>query len=149
MQSALNLLPYAAAAAAVATPPVRRLLSSTPRVNDDGTKIQFHNQWENSVSTVIEMPFAQAAGWMHRYRQAVMQAVVKQRLTLDRGAEVLHNVMRSAPSPAHVAAVQEKETGDLILTFQFTDSPPISFRGNEFFAQRLIHEVLAALKFHH
>lgn len=144
-QSAVLL---AGAATAAAVPLVRKMLRSVPIVNEDGSEVAIHNEWLNAPPTVMSMTFVQVCHFMHRYRSVVMQAVQRQRLALDRGENALLQVINAAPTPADVRAMRDPINGDLLLTFQFTDQPPISFRLGEWPARKMLNNAMRAIMAH-
>jgi hypothetical protein len=111
-----------------ATTKHERLLGLKGTVSPDGDSTSFAVQYTNQHAFRVHIPLQQMPKIFAEVRHATNLMFTRQRLSLDRGASKLRDLLEVAVEPRDVAVYIEPKTFDRLFVFQFLDHSPISLR---------------------
>jgi len=105
-----------------------RLIGMRAQVALDGSATSFAVQYTNQHAFRVHIPIEQMPSIFAEMRYATNTMFTRSRLTLDRGASKLRDIIQAAICPRNAEVLVDPKTNDRLFVFQFMDHSPISLR---------------------
>lgn len=97
-------------------------------VSPEGDVAEFNAQNEGKENITVSVPFSLIGMLYHEVRYATQLMIYRQRMRVDKGIEKMLELCATALRPSTTEVMIDKETGDRLVVYQFTEHAPFCVR---------------------
>lgn len=97
-------------------------------ISPEGDSAEFTVQHEGKENIKVSVQFSLMSMLYHEVRYAAQLMIYRQRMKLDKGIEKMLELCATALRPSTTEVVVDKETGDRLVIYQFSEHAPFCVR---------------------
>ncbi len=97
-------------------------------ISPEGDLAEFCVQYEGKENITVTVPFSLIGMMYHEVRYATQLMIYRQRMRVDKGIQKMLELCATALRPSTAEVMVDKETGDRLVIYQFTEHAPFCIR---------------------